>query len=172
MSADPRVLPADVAGKLVAMRATGDRTWAHYVVALRRRGYTLQSIADALGVSRQRVHVVERTAQQRQAPDDVTTLPMPPRVRGSRNMQDHRRELRVEDSAMVRGLWDMSSTRRGPTPEHAVPARASVALTTTVRSLLGEGYSLEDIAASAGIDGKPFRNRMLRAGVRARKEAS
>lgn len=160
-------LPPEVAHTLVALRDQGDRIWLSYVYALHKRGYSLATISQPLGVSRQRVHRIVRVCEHRRVDVSTLDLPMPPRVL-NRPPRRNPKTVPVLDAATLRGLWDISSSRRGSTPKGAPSATASTQLAMLVRKLLGEGYSFEDMAHAADIDARLLRNRMLRAGIRAR----
>ena len=169
-------LPKPVLVQLRTLRKQRDPRWRHYAVALNASGWSWDQLAVNLGITRQSLWSSVAPVRVTGAdPDqlDGLILPGPPpegsavkrRKRGRSPYK--RREVHIADVALLRGLWSISSKRRGPTPPGSDPARAHDELLVVVRRLLLDGYSVGDIAVAAGADVTVVRHRLRRAGLRA-----
>jgi len=163
----PSQLPADVAAALAGMRANRDPRLPAYTVQIRRAGWTQKEIADALGVTRERVRQIEASAQA--VPDSpLRGLPRAPtRPAATRVTPPHSREpdVHVLDAALLTGLWIMSSRVRNNTPPDSRARRAADLFDQTAAGLLRNGTTLPDIANAIGTDPRVLRSRLARHGI-------
>lgn len=68
-------LPGDTAKTLKKMRATNDPMLSIYLEALRRKGWSLGVLAEAVGISRQGVHSRIKTLSEAPIPRDIPPVP-------------------------------------------------------------------------------------------------
>ena len=121
---------------------------------------------------RQRVHEVCRVERIRAAERgelDLSGLPGTRALPGRGRRDTLPSPIGVSDVALLRGLWGMSSSRRGPTRGDAQSARAAVEFEATATRLLAAGVRMVDLASAIGATEKAVRNRLARAGVRMRE---
>lgn len=147
------------------------------VVALRRAGWPLQSIAEPLGVSREIVRVWERKAA------DLTDLPRisveaPPEYVtkeevyteevAMRRMSRDAREARILADALPRlkELKDDAESLRGPSRHDPVKSGASREYTQLLNDTLAKGVRTRVLAEALGIKEITIHARLRRGGFR------
>jgi Sigma-70, region 4 len=140
-----------------------------YIVAIRRRGYSLQDIADVLDLSRERIRQIEHNTL-RKGDDQVRMLgtPMPAARQGRPSWTPpptQSFELPVGTQAELIGLWQMSSRVRNATPDSSPYRKASELFDERVTQLVAAGISVATIAREIGIDVAPLRARLHRHGI-------
>jgi hypothetical protein len=161
-------LPAALAFKLsdlrLAERQTRDREPLDlFMAALRRAGWTLDSIADELDLTRERVR--QRTAR---VPED-TELPAVPAVPQKREKprEARRPRIRPEAAALMYELARAGTLARAaarPTPANIEARAASRQLTRMMCELHSQGITPTAIANASGLTHNAVRIRLGRAG--------
>lgn len=167
MNTPTPALSAADAETLRRLRAARDLRWITWYRAARRRGYPLQSLADALGVSRQRMHAIEHRHNQLIASRQLKLPPLgdvsAPRVRFKpRGPRPIKRTLPVEERARLVGLFQLSTGVRHHTPADDPSRVAGTALYDSLEAMLADGWSLTEIARETGITMKALRGRVVR----------
>lgn len=140
-----------------------------YIVAIRRRGYSLQDIASVLNLSRERIRQIERRTL-RKGEDQVRMLgtPMPPARTGRPSWTPPPTQtftLPVSTQAELIGLWQMSSRVRNATPADSPYREASELFDRLSTELIEAGHSVATIATEMGIDVASLRARLHRHGI-------
>lgn len=155
------VLPDDVVG---AFRAIGDNldTRNAYAAALRRLGWTLQSISDVTGVTRERIRQINETVTD----EDISALrlpmPTPPvkpvKVPKTYTEPDPRKLARLIE------LQPLAQQNRHNTTEYRQAAEDYTALVWEVHNQ--DGVTLYRLAKRLGITHGALRFRLARYGYK------
>ena len=167
MSHEP--LPTDVTNALQAMARHRDPRLNEYVTWIRRQNWTGAAVADALGVSRQAIsNRVERYLSDNEVPSrQPAGLPRVPYVKPTPRATPPRRGRRLDarTTALLMGLWSLSSRVRNNTPEGDIGREASALFDAEVSELLRAGVPLSAIASDIDVEERIVRLRLGRHGL-------
>lgn len=169
-----QTLPVAAAMALRELWGTDRKRAVGYARELRRRGYPLSALADALGVTRQRMHQHEALWLERGTTvprSALRGLPLPPHITGKPGPKPPEAKLSVEDAALTIGLWQLSGKVRGRTRPDTLEALAVPALAAHLKGLRRKGHTMAQVADHTGIPYAGLRRRMVRYGKRGHGQA-
>lgn len=161
-----QTLPADLAAELRQMRENRDPRYGATLIVARMNGWTYQSLASALGVSRQAVEqLISRSTVE--VPGRIPDIPLPPR-KAQPNPKPPRRKLRVNNELAeeLREMQRVSATVNGATPADAPEREVTVELSARLYALAEQGVSLKHLAEVLGIQYNAVILRLARHGYR------
>jgi lambda repressor-like predicted transcriptional regulator len=161
-----QTLPADFATLLRQMRAARDPRFAATLIVARMNGWTCQSLATALGVSRQAVdQLVARNSIT--APGRIPEIPLPP-VKPQPETKPPRRRLLVNEELAeeLRRMQRIAANVNGATPADAPERAVSVEFTAMLNALHEQGVSLKHLAKTLGVRFNSVASRLARHGYR------
>jgi hypothetical protein len=146
-----QVLPGDFAALLAQMHKDHDSRLSMVLLVSRLNGWTLKSLGDALGVSRQAIeHRVNRASMS--AGVDLPEVPLPPRKPAAVRKASRRRLLVSDELAeRLRGMAELAATVNGGTPADAPERRISEELSALLHSLIKQGVTAYHLAQVLGV---------------------
>jgi plasmid maintenance system antidote protein VapI len=161
-----QTLPADFAAALRQLRENRDPRYGATLIVARMNGWTYQSLATALGVTRQAIEktVVRSTID---VPGRLPDVPTPPRKPQS-VPKPPRRRLLVNDelAARLREMQKVAARVNGVTPADAPERRVSEEFTALLHSLTEQGVSVKHLANVLGVVHNAVQSRLARHGYR------
>ena len=159
-----QTLPADFAALLVRMREDNDPRLAMVLNLTKLNGWTHQSMADALGISRQAVQQKIAKAESSVA-GRIPDVPLPPR-KLQPEAKPPRRRLLVNDelAERLREMQRVASTVNGATPAEAPERQVSVEFSAHLHALVEQGVSMKHLAKVLGVRYNAVRSRLARQG--------
>lgn len=162
-----QVLPADFAALLQTMRENRDPRYQATLHVARLNGWTCQSMAQALGVSRQAIEQAASRASFR-ASDQLPEVPLPPR-KPEPEPKPVRPRLLVGDelASQLREMQRVAATVNGATPADAPERAVSIRFTAMLQALIEQGVTLYHLAQVLGVQYNALTSRLARHGYRA-----
>lgn len=161
-----QTLPADFAALLRGMREDRDPRYCATLHVATLNGWTCQSLADALGVSRQAVDQAAARATF-DASVHLPEVPLPPR-KPQPDLRPPRRRLLVNDAlaAELREMQQTAATVNGGTPADAPARKVSKDFTARLYALIEQGVSVKHLADVLGVHHNAVVSRLARHGYR------
>lgn len=169
-------LPAEFAASLRALAAEvghggrGGKTDGSVrldaaLMAARLQGWTLQALADAIGVTRE---AIRQRAERGRARADIPTVPMPPRrpTPMPQPPKKNRLLIRPEVADRLREMHAIARTVNGGTAEDDPRRAVSVEFTKWLHELVEQGVTIYRIAEELGVTHLAVRARLARHGYR------
>lgn len=120
------------------------------VIELRGKGWKLQTIGDAIGVTRERIRQIEAKGSTVPAPFDAPWPPQPEPPPAPEPKPEPLR-LTAEQARELRGLQRQACLVRGPTPADHPSRKAAARLARLFDHYIKAGYSAKHIASATGI---------------------
>ena len=154
-------LPPEVRAKILTLKDGDERN--EYVRKLRAKGWTLQSIATACGISRERIRqVIEMPSVPGIELDDTFTIPEPPN-----HPEKAKREF-VEPSddilSRLLELQPLAQQVRSHSPRYRAEAEEYTSLLNQAHSI--DGVTLYRLAKRLGVSHGAIRFRLARYGYK------
>jgi len=161
-----QTLPAEFASTLKAMRESKDQRLGAVLSIAKMNGWTYQSMASALGVTRQAVHQAVAHAKL-DCSGEVPDVPLPPR-KPQPEPKPPRRRLLINDelAEQLRDMQRIAAKVNGATPADAPERKVSVDLSAQLHALTQQGVSVYHIAEVLGVAHNAVRARLARHGYR------
>jgi lambda repressor-like predicted transcriptional regulator len=161
-----QTLPEDFAELLRVMRTAKDPRFRATLLVAKMNGWTCQSMADALGVSRQAVDQAISRANIEVA-GRIPDVPLPPR-KPRPELKPPRRRLRISEELAeeLRAMQRIAATVNGGTPADAPERAVSVEFTAKLNALHKQGVSIRHLAATLGVYYGAVKSRLARHGYR------
>jgi hypothetical protein len=169
-------LPAEFAANLHALAAEvrsggrGGKTEASarlnaVLMMARLQGWTLQALADAIGVTRE---AIRQRADRGRARADIPTVPMPPRrpTPMPQPPKNNRLLIRPEVAERLREMHAIARTVNGGTAADDPRRTVSVQFTEWLSKLVEQGVTVYRIAEELGVTHFAVRARLARHGYR------
>lgn len=151
---------------LLQLRATDKLRLNGYIWLLREAGWTLQSIADVLGVSRERVRQFHAKAY---VFTDLPSVSVPQKAKkNEKETPPKHRPLRIQSEAAeeLRAMHAIARTVNGGTLSNDPRRQVSVNFTACLARLVEQGYSIKEISRVLGIHRFAVTSRLARHGYR------
>jgi DNA-directed RNA polymerase specialized sigma24 family protein len=161
-----QTLPADFAAELQRMRDGRDPRFGATLIVARMNGWTCQSLATPLGVSRQAIdQMVSRSTVN--VPGKLPDIPLPPRKPQPERKPPRRRLLVNNELAeQLRAMQRTAAKVNGATPADAPERRVSEEFTAHLNSLVLQGVSIKHLAKVLGVQHNAVVSRLARHGYR------
>lgn len=161
------VLPAEFAEKLASMYEYYGRPMSWQLVMLlahaRDAGWTLQSLANALGMTRERMRqILEPVKAADYPPPPPGTIPAVP-VKPARPVKPPPPQLTGEQAAQLRDLNRQANVRGKMSPDRPEVAAARL-LAQTLHNYRKQGYRLAHLAEAMGVTAEAVHFRLGRWG--------
>lgn len=161
-----QTLPPGFAAELRRMRESRDPRYGATLILARMNGWTYQSLAAAVGVSRQAVEqLIARSTLD--AAGRMPDIPLPPR-KPQPEPKPPRRRLLVNDelAERLREMQRIAATVNGATPADAPERRVSEEFTAHLNALVQQGVSMKHLADVLGVRHNAVKSRLARHGYR------
>ncbi|MDD4866190.1 MAG: sigma factor-like helix-turn-helix DNA-binding protein [Mycobacterium sp.] len=157
-------VPDEFAEALRQMRAAKDHRLNTVLLLARDTGWTLQTLGDALGLSRERVRQLAECAYDCPTAELPTIPPLPPRPRTLPPPPPPKPTIDEPTAIRLRELQELARTVNGVTPADSPARRASEELAELMADLVGKDITQSDIARACGISASAVRFRIGRHG--------
>lgn len=160
-----QTLPQDFAELLAQMKSQRNRNLGATLLVARLNGWTLQSLASALGVSRQAIeHRLAHAAID--VDSEVPDVPLPPRKQTRKHQP--RRRLLVNDALaeQLREMALVAAKVNGASPADAPERRVSEEFSAMLHSLVEQGVTVYHLAQVLGVTHGAITLRLARHGYR------
>lgn len=153
-------------GLLREMREERDPRLPAVLHVANLNGWTLQSLGDAVGITREWVRRLIQSA----TPDesmDLPDVPMAPRAQVAAPKQSKPRlRIKPEIADRLREMRRVAATVNGGTPADAPERRVSEELSAALDSLVRQGVTVYEIARTLGVTQGAIAGRLARHGYR------
>lgn len=149
-----------------ALRATSNENLPHAIAAMRKKGWSLRTLGDALGLSHETVRTLQSEGDAERSPFVAPDKPEVERIQ--RAPREVKPEIPVEVAARMRELVPVASLRKGTTPAGSPIIEASDEYTNLLVEQHARGVSRASMEEATGQNWNALRRRLVQGGAMTR----